>query len=180
MKKLVAQVSSEDSDLMSSHNWFNYAEGYVVANQKSYWCETRRKRIRKIIHLSRIVAARKYGRDLCEGEFVDHINGDKTDNRRENIRVVNKRQNGANKSVFGYGKSGHRNVFYRPSRNIYAVGICAKGMPRIYKEFKSLDEAVKFAHDKRREIWGEYAHYTPPRDNKSSASSAGMASSGFD
>jgi len=43
------------------------------------------------IHLSRFVMNAK------EGQIVDHINRDRLDNRRKNLRIVNKRQNSLNK-----------------------------------------------------------------------------------
>jgi hypothetical protein len=46
---------------------------------------------RRHIHLSRFVMNAKKGR------IVDHINRDHPDNRRKNLRIVNKRQNSLNK-----------------------------------------------------------------------------------
>ena len=41
-----------------------------------------------------------YGEDPCEQQ-VDHINGDPSDNRLTNLRLVNHQQNGQNRKVHG-------------------------------------------------------------------------------
>ena len=51
-------------------------EGHCDADSRGYAYE------------HRIVAERKIGRKLREGEEIHHVNGDKTDNQPENIEVV--------------------------------------------------------------------------------------------
>lgn len=50
----------------------------------------------------------KPGKDRC----VDHINRDKLDNRKKNLRIVTMRINTLNRGIQSNNKSGYRGVFY--------------------------------------------------------------------
>lgn len=77
--------SPEDSDLRKQR-WYwmtGYASGYCRPSFKTRWTF--------VSH--RLVLERKLGRALATGEICDHINGNRIDNRRENLRIVNRLQN---------------------------------------------------------------------------------------
>jgi hypothetical protein len=57
---------------------------------------------RMVLH--RIILGRMLGRELSRNEFVDHINQDTLDNRRENLRLADKAGNSRNRKKFAaYG-----------------------------------------------------------------------------
>jgi hypothetical protein len=86
-----------------------------------------------------------------KGEFVDHINRTKLDNRRKNLRIVDQRQNCLNKIL--KNKSGFTGVAISSKKNCYyaAARFMTKEGKRLYKSFK--DTAANrvlaaFARDK--------------------------------
>lgn len=72
------QVSTEDRERLKRHNWSTHPTGYVIRLERDE--ETGRRRM---VYLHREVMGLIFG----DGQVVDHINGNKMDNRRENLRV---------------------------------------------------------------------------------------------
>lgn len=58
----------------------------------------------KAARLHRLIMERVVGRSLLKTEQVDHINGDRCDNRRCNLRVVTSRQNNQNRTKHRDGR----------------------------------------------------------------------------
>lgn len=58
-------------------------------------------------------------------DVVDHINGDTLDNRRSNLRIVTKAQNGANRvKRHARNTSGYRGVSYHKTRGKWEAYVC--------------------------------------------------------
>lgn len=80
--------SAEDRELVESHKWcVNRTTGYADA----YWYTPGRKQHREYAH--RLVLGLVKG----DGKVVDHVNGDKLDNRRDNLRLVTASENSFNR-----------------------------------------------------------------------------------
>jgi len=87
-----AIVSDEDYDWLSKYRWsasIDKRDGYASARTTIY------KRFegykwRRSIRMHRLIL------DAKPGEFVDHINGDPLDNRRENLRLCTLKENSRN------------------------------------------------------------------------------------
>lgn len=58
-----------------------------------------------------------------EGFEVDHINGNKLDNRKINLRIVNRSQNSQNKPVGRKNTTGYKGVSFRKDCGKYRVNI---------------------------------------------------------
>lgn len=89
-------------------------------------------------------------------EWIDHINGNKSDNRLENLRVVSSSQNSANRPLAVNNTTGYKGVVYRKAFNKYLVRVGAN--PRtIVGYFESLEEAARAYNEAAKELYGEYA-----------------------
>lgn len=109
-----------------------------------------RKSTRK--YLSReIVGAKK-------GEWVDHINGDTLDNRKENLRICNPSENAGNRKRPRTNKSGYKGVRKANSRiNPWRSQIIVEGKFIHLGNYKTRVEAA-IAYDKAaKKYFGEYA-----------------------
>jgi hypothetical protein len=75
-----AIIDDEDFEWVSKHSWFDvggYANSHFRTENGKY----------KQVQMHRIIM------NVPEGKFVDHINGDRSDNRRENLRIATHVQN---------------------------------------------------------------------------------------
>lgn len=117
-------VDDADSGLVEPFLWRQHAAGYVY----------RAKPGGGMILLHR---------DLCgltpgDGLEVDHINGDRLDNRRANLRVVTRSENAQN--LAAKGTSPHRGVF--PRRGKWYAQVRANGRRHYLGTFDTELEAA--------------------------------------
>lgn len=75
--------------------------------------------------------------------LVDHINRDKLDNRRRNLRVVNYSQNNRNTDIRIDNTSGHKGVSYDKYGNRWRAFVYSSGKRINLGSFKNITEAVK-------------------------------------
>lgn len=89
---------------------------------------------------------------------VDHINRDKLDNRRSNLRVVTRKQNGRNTST-NYGRSIYRGVSFddRMGRKKWHAAITVDGIHKSLKYFLTEFEAAQAYNKAAREYHGKFA-----------------------
>lgn len=74
--------------------------------------------------------------------FVDHINGDRTDNRWCNLRIVQKLDNQRNQGVRVDNLTGRTGVYWYPPLNKYQAQITVDGKRKHLGYFQTLDQAV--------------------------------------
>jgi hypothetical protein len=72
--------------------------------------------------------------------LIDHINGDKADNRIANLRIATKSLNAANAKRPATNTSGHKGVYLRP--NGWRACIKINGRQRFLGHFKRKDDAI--------------------------------------
>lgn len=102
-----AVVDDEDYDELNKHKWY-CSRGYAVRNVRID------ENTRKTIRMHRIIA------DTPEDKFTDHINGDKLDNRKSNLRNVTNAQNTKNAEKKSKAKSKYKGVaYFKRKKDIY-------------------------------------------------------------
>ena len=82
-------------------------------------------------------------------KYVDHINGDGTDNKITNLRSCTQSQNCMNKKVHSNNLTGYKGVSYEKGRNRFRARIMIKGKKINIGSFKTAEEA--------RDAYNEYA-----------------------
>lgn len=95
-----------------------------------------------------------------DGQFVDHINRDPTDNRRENLRFCNLSQNAMNReSLIG---SKFKGVYYCKQRGNWVAQITINKKTKNLGRFLTQDQAA-MAYDSMAKIhYGEFAKLNFP------------------
>lgn len=106
------QVDDRDYETLNRRSWHLHPTGYACAAGGS-------KMHRMILGLT------------DPAQLVDHISGDKLDNRRSNLRVVTAAQNQENKRRLSKtNRSGYRNVTWHRSTGKWQATVSIKGRLR--------------------------------------------------
>jgi len=109
--------------------------------------------------------------------IVDHINGNKLDNRRCNLRIVDAKQSSYNKAKFNPTTAsspykGVSKIVRKTTGNVYSVCIRKNGTVHRLGIFKNEEDAARAYNEKAQELFGEYAYlnvipYVPPTKKQS-------------
>jgi hypothetical protein len=128
----VAIVDEEDAHLVRRFYWHLSTRGYAM--RSAYLGRTNGKGRSEGHFMHRQILGLKSG----DRHQVDHINRDKLDNRRQNLRLVTQAENNQN-VVGGYGRSGIR-------------GAKASALPR-HRVARRLRSGLQCRRARRREVY---------------------------
>ena len=88
---------------------------------------------------------------------VDHINGDRQDNRIENLRAANRSENQCNRGALASNTSGYPGVSWHKKSKAWCVRVMKNGKTVVQQYFKDLELAGLFAAEARSLYHGAYA-----------------------
>lgn len=134
----VFKVDNEDYDLVKKINWSN-SKGYAFNSKLGF--------------LHRLIF-----KDIPEGKYIDHINGDRSDNRKINLRIVTYQQNNHNRvGNLNNKTSKYKGVCWNKKSKKWIVNICNNNIIKYLGCFDSELEAAEIYNTKAIELHGEYA-----------------------
>lgn len=155
--KYQATVDIADADL-ADLNW-SYTK--TPTNNVAYSYRSIRKNGKKYtIHMHRVILARKLECDeLLPTEFVDHINGNGLDNRRENLRLATHQQNLANQKLAKHNTSGYKGVSWNWRAKKWVARIQVNRKNLYLGSFDTPEQAHEAYCKKAIELYGEFANF---------------------
>lgn len=146
--KYHAIVDDEDYAILIQWKW-RWSSGYASRNVR-YKDENgmrKRKTVRMHVQIN----------NTPVGFSTDHINGDKMDNRRYNLRTVTWQQNQMNKKVSKHSTSGFKGVGWCKITNNWRVTMTVAGKYLTLGRFNCVKEAARKYNEFAKKYHGEYA-----------------------
>lgn len=121
-----AYIDEDDLEKVSKYTFCKHQDGYFRTMVN-----------RKTICLHNIIL---HNND--SNLVVDHINKCKLDNRKNNLRLITRKENTLNRKLSAKNKSGITGVHYDKSTNMYV-----SRYSNFRKKFKKLDDAINFRYE---------------------------------
>lgn len=87
---------------------------------------------------------------------IDHINGEKTDNRIGNLRLATRSQNGRNTSMSPLNTSGYKGVTWRAARQKWVASIMVHRKWHYLGGFDRIEDAAKAYESAAERLHGEF------------------------
>lgn len=100
----------------------------------------------------------RYLLNAKNGEIIDHINGNKLDNKKLNLRYSNPLNNAHNKTKLENTTSKYIGVHFYKNRNKYVSTLTKAGKKYHLGYFETEKEAAKAYNTKAIELYGEFAN----------------------
>lgn len=146
----------EDYDLIKNFCWREEKKGYlrtsIVTNGEE-----------KQIILHRLIMNLSNEKNL----FVDHINHNVYDNRKQNLRIVTNTQNSQNSKPKSKNKTGVHGVDFRKDCKKWVTRITVNGKRIFLGKFDTFEEAVQVRIEAENKYFGEYSYWNSIAFSKS-------------
>lgn len=147
-KEIIAYTVVDDEDyemLLAIGNWQLHVQGYAVTRKS----DDKGKPF--TLHMHRVIM------DTPAFYEVDHINHDRLDNRKSNLRNCTRQQNMMNVGIRERSKSGIRGVHFRTERLKWHAFIFINGKIINLGHYDDKELAIKARKEAEIEYYGEYA-----------------------
>lgn len=138
-------IDLDDYDKVKNYNWYIHTSDYVVSSSE-----------RKISIHRLIMGAYDNDSKL----MIDHINHDKSDNRKCNLRFVTNSQNQMNKDVGTNNSSGFRGISWHKNKNGWISQIQINGKLKYLGLFRDIKDAIAARVEAEKKYFSDF-NYNP-------------------
>lgn len=138
------KVDDADYESLTKQKWYNF-RGYALRWQG-----------RRIFYMHRVIMDVAWDNDLV----VDHINGDKLDNRRSNLRMATRSQNAQNRpaSYHPNKTSKYKGVGWITHMGKWRTRIQIEGKRQTIGFYENEDDAALAYNETARKLYGKNAY----------------------
>lgn len=136
-------IDEADAVAVGRHTWRTNPAGYVYANPRIGGGK------RMHIYIHRLIMGAR------SGESVDHVNHDKADNRRSNLRLCDDSLNHGNMRLRSDNTSGAKGV--RWDGYSFRAKVTFRGVTHYLGGFDTRAAAICAYNEKAKELFGEFA-----------------------
>lgn len=144
----IALVDDADFDWLSKFNW-HQMDGYARAVKPHRKGETK-----KFFFMHNLIL-------MEEGMKTDHIDGNRLNNQRQNLRACTISQNGMNRGLAWNNKSGFKGVSWHKASRKWCAQLKVMGESKLYKTFDDIQEAAHAYNKAAIQYFGEFAVLNP-------------------
>lgn len=138
-----AIVDDDDFDLLSKHRWYLSSSGYANRHPKMVGGVRKGK-----ILMHRVIIG------ASPGEICDHINRNRLDNRKSNLRTVSYSQNTLNSKIRKNNSSGSTGVVWHRRDKKWQARISVNGKRVQIGYFDNYDDAREAYNERRVKFLG--------------------------
>ena len=143
----------EDYDLIRQYYWHS-VQGYAQSGDK---------KTNRVIRMHRLILG--LGKCGIDDYVVDHINGLVYDNRKENLRLCTRSQNGFNRKLRPSNKSGVAGVYYRDRDKRWNASITSNKKTIFLGSFLHFEDAAKARKEAEEKYFGEFSYDNSRKKN---------------
>jgi len=140
--KEIILIDNQDFEELSKHKWRLNRGGYPETRSKG-----KLKRVHNFLIKSDAI-------NVC-----DHIDGNKLNNIRGNLRIITRTQNNANRQPNKNNKQGTKGVYFNKQnkKNPFEAYICSDNKKIHIGYFATIKEAAEAYNKEAIKKWGEFA-----------------------
>jgi hypothetical protein len=116
-------IDTDDLEKIKQYSWHRGTKGYIVYKNK------------ETVYIHRLIT------NCPKGLFIDHIDGNPLNNKKNNLRVVTTQQNAQNRALMPNNKTGYRGVYFEKQTEKYRVQLVIDGTTMDFGRYDNVDIA---------------------------------------